>query len=414
MASTEASLAAEARPEVRLLLATGGGEDQDDVIVRAASGPIDWERFLMFVRRERAASVVWPRLRRLCQDNIPATVRKWLQREALLGDVRMTRLSARLDETLNALTTAGIPVVLLKGAALGRTIYRSLPRRPMLDLDMLVPDQQVRSARNAVLATGWEPGPYEELGETFYRDHCHLPPFYDQAGGDFSLELHWDLLFRGHPFSLDVRQLWDRSHPLPDAPLVRVLDTSDTVLHLAIHFAWGHMLKSAAWRTFRDLRALVDEGDVNWDQIVSEAHRVRAASCCYWTFSMARAWTGVPVPAWVTDSLRPPRSPRGVRVLERHFVEQWYPAGTERPHPHLEKMLWRAAIRPRWSGHGGVVPWQRDAHFKPDRAEPQPLETSRGKALRYMREFRDSLRYLRGILTRIGGPGEPVRPRRQM
>ena len=413
MASTERGLIAEARPEALLLLATGGGEDQDEVIVRAASGPFDWERFLVYVRRERAASVVWPRLRRLCQDSIPADVRKWLQREALLGDVRMTRLSSRLDETVNALTAAGIPVVLLKGAALGRTVYRSLPRRPMLDLDMLVPEDQVGTARAAVLAAGWQPGPYEELGESFYRDHCHLPPFYDQAGGDFSLEVHWDLLFRGHPFLLDVRELWDRARPLPDAPQVRVLDTVDTVLHLAIHFAWPHMLESAAWRTFRDLRTLVDEGDVNWDRIVSEARRARAASCCFWTFSMARRWTGALVPAWVTDALRPPISPRGGRVLERHFLEQWYPAGPACPHARLEKLLWRAAIRPGWSGHGGVMPWQRDAHFVPESASPGPRETLHEKVGRYMQECGDSLRYLHGVLTGVGGPGDAIRPGRQ-
>ena len=382
------------------MLATGGGADQDDVIVSMASGPMDWDLFLSFVRQERAASVVWPRLRRLCLDSIPGPARRWLEREAIIGDVRMTRLSNRLDQTLRALTAAGIPVILLKGAALGRTVYRSLPRRPMLDLDMLVPEDQVRSARAAVLEAGWVPGPYEALSETFYRDHCHLPPFYDQAGGDFSLELHWDLLFRGNPLAVDVRRLWDHALPLPDTPLVKVLDTSDAVLHLAIHFAWPHMLKSAAWRTFRDLRVLVEEGELDWTRVVSQAHQVRAASCCYWTFSMARKWAGVPVPGWVTESLRPPLSPRGARVLERHFVQQWYPAGIESPHPRLEKLLWRAAIRPKWSGHGSVRPWQRNHRFVPLQSSVQEAESATRKAMRYLKDLGSSIRYLHQIFGR--------------
>jgi hypothetical protein len=354
------------------------------------------------VRLERAAAVIWPRLRRLAEDRIPAQVQSALRQDAMLGDVRMTRLTQRLDDTLAALTGAGIPVILLKGAALGRTVYRSLPRRPMLDLDLLVPQNQLAAAREVVLASGWQPGPYEYLADTAYPDHYHLPPFADRDGGDFNLELHHGLFFRGHPFGLEMREVWEQAQPLTGAPQVMVPDPTHIILHLAVHFAWSHVMRSATWRTFRDLRVVLEHREIDWDRLVEAARRIRAQTCCYWTFRFAREWAAVPVPDAVLHRLAPPLPGFVLRVLARHFAQQWYPGGPACPSLRLDCALWRAAIRPRWSGHGGALPWQHSDRFASTEPVPRQHETTPHKLLRHLRMLRAYFTYVRGLLGSNG------------
>ena len=385
-------------PEVRLLLATAGGDAMDATVERLVAGPMRWDIFLGLVRIERAAPVVWPRLRRLLRNRMPNDLLEGLGRAAVMQDIRMTRMSVRLDQTLAALTGVGIPVLLLKGAALGKTVYGSLPRRPMLDLDLLIPADQLARAREVALGAGWEAGPLE--GERdFYQDHYHLPPFFDKGGADFSLELHNGLFFRGHPFAFDVGEVWERSVPLEGAPRVRVPGTTDMVLHLALHFAWSHTMRSATWRTFRDLGTLADSGAIDWGDVGREAHRSRGASCCYWAFRLARRWAGVKVPESLLQSLRPPIPDAVLPVLDRHFTHLWYPVDLPCPSTRLDWALWRIAIRPKWSGHGAVLPWQRDPRFRhPDIPLPAQDGTPR-KFRRHLGQLGAYVRYFRRLLA---------------
>jgi Uncharacterised nucleotidyltransferase len=385
-------------PEVRLLLATTGGVAMDATIERLAAGPMRWDVFLGLVQLERAAAVVWRRLRRLVQDRMPAELFDGLGRAAVMQDIRMTMMGMRLDQTLAALAAARIPVLLLKGAALGKTVYGSLPRRPMLDLDLLVLEAQLDRAREVVLEAGWEAGPLE--GERdFYRDHYHLPPYFDKGGADFSLELHNGLFFRGHPFNFDVGELWERSIPLDGTPQVRVPATTDMVLHLALHFAWSHTMRSATWRTLRDLRTLEESGAIDWEEVGLAARRSRAASCCYWVFRLARLWAGMTVPDELLDRLRPPIPEAVLPVLERHFAQQWYPVDLVCPSVRLELALWRIAVRPRWSGHGTVLPWQRNARFRHPEMPRRSHDDMPRKLHRHFGKLGAYMGYLRRILA---------------
>lgn len=385
------------RPEARLLLAIAGGESCDSRIAELAKQQLDWSAFLEITVQERAEAIVAARLKRV-GVTLPADVAPRLRSIAMRSDLRMATLSHRLDQTLNALVAAGIPVMLLKGSALGKTLYRTLPRRPMLDLDLLIPEAESARAREVVLATGWVTGPLEGALE-FYRDHYHLPPFLDRAGGDFSLELHHGLFFRGHPFGLEVSELWDKSRPLAGYPGVQVPSTTHMILHLAVHFAWSHAMHSGAWRTLRDLRVLAESGEIDWDEIVRQARRIRGASCCFWAFHFARRWAQASIPEKIITQLRPPTPGVFLPVLERHFEGQWYPGGAECPSARLEWILWRAAIRPGRSGHGPVLPWQRNELFPQPVPDPSSPAEESPKISRHLAKVGMYVDYLRRVLA---------------
>lgn len=383
-------------PEARLLLATAGGPAMDPLIRDLAAGPFDWEQLLALAVRDRSIAVVAARLRRARVSLDPAVAQRFA-RHGLVSNLRMTALAYRLNQTLAGLAAARIPVVLLKGAALGQTVYDSLVQRPMLDLDLLVPQSDLGTARAVALTCGWEPSEFEVLAG-FYATHPHLAPLVDRQGGNYSLELHNALFFRDHPFAWPVEELWQRSEAIAGTFPFRVPCTTDLLLHLALHFSWSHVATTGAWRSFRDLRVIMEQRPVDWDELVQLAWARRASTGCYWLFRLARRYAGIAVPAAVEQALRPPWPEWWLRVLDRHFALQWYPARVQCPSELVAHSLWRSAIRPRASGHGDTVPWQRSAAFPQPGQATHPLEGGLGKIQRHVRNAGGYLRYLLSIL----------------
>ena len=97
-----------------------------------------------------------------------------------------------LVHALRALSNAGVPVIVLKGAALAATIYPSLAHRPMGDADLLVRPGDRDWARAVLEAIG-----YRFLPEPRQR----FSPFGTEFTGEMSfrrnertlVELHWEL-----------------------------------------------------------------------------------------------------------------------------------------------------------------------------------------------------------------------------
>jgi hypothetical protein len=188
-----------------------------------------------------------------------------------------------------------------------------------------------------------------------------LPPFLDPGMPGIRVELHVSHLPAGHPFAFDGSLLW-RNARAAAAPFAGALLPSPEylLLHAAVHFAWQHPLSFGAWRTFRVVSAVASMPDFDWDRFTSAALAARAASACYWTLRLAWRLSGIEVPTVVLRRLAPPTSRWALDALERHFVAAIavgeMPAS---PSVWLNRWLWVAAIRPRWSGHATSGNWDR-------------------------------------------------------
>ena len=194
----------------------------------------------------------------------------------------------------------------------------------------------------------------------FYEGHHHLPPLVDGQGTKTTLELHTSLFFEGHPFALTSDDIRDRAEKVTvHGRTVLVPSVHDQLLHLCLHFAWSHMMATGAWRAFRDLDALLRTERVDWKEFTKLAKETRGGSACYWTFRLARTLAGISVPVWVERALAPPEPEFALRRLEQHFTYDLLPTENISPSLWLTYTMWRAGLRPRWSGHGRVRPWDR-------------------------------------------------------
>jgi hypothetical protein len=275
----------------------------------------------------------------------------------------MLNLETRLRESLAALHAAKVRVMLLKGAALAHTAYSNVRQRPMSDVDILVDASNTRLARRVMLAAGW----CDIVGgipDTVYDRHHHLPPLRDVRSPDLQLEIHTALFPERQPFAFDARDLWARAKPLGDAfPDAYVPDRVHLLLHACLHFLWSHQGRFGVWRTVRDIDALTRNASMDWDTFVNVAKASRGATACYWTFRIAGAVAGIPIPAPVMDALRPPRSTYVLQAIERHFLRNLFPMDFACPSVTLDHALWEFAVMPGWSGHGEVRPWDQEPDF---------------------------------------------------
>jgi hypothetical protein len=352
--------------EARLhLLAALGPEGDAAFCALAEREAVDWDRVLALALRDRSHATLWARVCACGGARIPARARERMRQLAAVAAFRQGRLEELLGGALDALREEGLSVLLLKGAALAAGVYGSFAARPMADLDLMVPPEHAERAQRRLLAGGWTPAPSPGDGrlDALYAGHHHLRPLVDAHGSGVVLEVHVQPLPPGHPFVFAAEEMWRDAQPVRVAGRrAQAPSVTHQLLHLALHFAWAHALRSGAWRTLRDVRTLAARGAPDWPAFVVAARDARAAACAGWTLRLARGLMDAPVPDEVLRGLRL-RGPQWLlRRLDGHLAATLF-GGADCPSPWLERRLWEMAIRPGAGGHGAARPWTRDRAF---------------------------------------------------
>lgn len=337
-AATDAALL---RPETRLVLGAGISAHTPDEL--ADLSRIDWRLLITYADRERATLPLWRALKASSAD-LSGEGPRLLQRMAQIWEFRMLNLERLLHSLIPALQEAGIEGLLLKGAAAAATVYGGFGRRPMLDIDLLVPAEQADNAWRVAQSAGWK---WDEASYPLgsYETAHHLPPLEDRFGASCGLEIHRSIWRPGHPFRLDEQHFVSNSRTVEiNGSSCRVPRVSDQLLHCCIHFAWSHELSSHVWRTFSDVTAFLQSEDLDWDIFLSDAQGFGAATCCYWTFRLLSVVNGVSVPSEVLAQLRPSLPQSVLDRLERHYLLSLAPIDGA-PSVELSKALWRLGLR---------------------------------------------------------------------
>jgi hypothetical protein len=162
--------------------------------------------------------------------DLPAAVEAHLAGIAALNRTRNERIRAQLAEMLPALARQGITPLLLKGGT--GLLAAEPPARMMRDLDLLVRQEQVELARQALDALG-----YAVLHEEAPGGHAW--GYLARPGEPATVDLHTEAF--DSPWLLPAEQL--RAEALTvgfaGAP-VQVPGAADTALLIAVHEAVGH------------------------------------------------------------------------------------------------------------------------------------------------------------------------------
>ena len=271
---------------------------------------LDAPRWDILIRQARHANL----LARLAEDiaaagrlqDVPEAPRRHLIAASHLARRQHHAVEHETDELRRALATAGLDVVLLKGAAYVLAGLPAARGRVFSDIDILVPREAIGQAESALMMHGWEGAQLSDYDQRYYRRWMHeLPPMQHRFRGS-ALDVHHTILpptARYHP---DPAALLADSVEVAGWPGVRVLAPVDMVLHSATHlFHEGEA--DNALRDLSDLdrllRHFAARSDQFWPQLLARAEAQQLTHPLWLALRYTRDLLGTPVPENVRTPL---------------------------------------------------------------------------------------------------------------
>lgn len=146
----------------------------------------DWPGVFNLAVRHGIAAYLYPFTRRLpaAAAPPPPLLSAWRQ-QALQAVARHARIAQQAGELLGTLRGAGIRCVPIKGVWLAETVYAEGHQRPMCDIDLLLPQEQIGAAIAVLQHRGYEP----KQGTVMSRFACDLTVRHPDH--PCPVELHW-------------------------------------------------------------------------------------------------------------------------------------------------------------------------------------------------------------------------------
>lgn len=376
--------------EEALLITVAGRRCAVPVDPHAA--PLRWERVLELAQWHRLVPLLWDHLRAPDPSlPVPAPVLDALRDAARVSTARSLNLQHEMGRILALLDREGVPVILLKGAALVEAVYPHPGQRTMVDLDLLVPRADIERAHGLVQTLGYSVG-----GARVARDDDHVLATYHhhyplrRDGGAVIVELHQGLVDDRPDF--DVQGIWDRARPSDQGGHRHLLQApEDLALHVAMHFAKDRMSRhESALGQLADLVRIVEQLPIDWDVTIERARASCVADRLFVALASAQLLFGDLVPAGVVAALEPPRYSveRGELMVRRRVLT----SGPSLPLESLSHGL-RRMFPPVLALEGYV---------RPDEATPSTLRL-RGRRWRAL---------ARRLVTQMPHPRELVRDAR--
>lgn len=265
---------------------------------------LEWLGKSLFVSDTRPAaqgrdlSRLW-----LSQAKEPSdALRQLLRPQAALSLDRLYRLRP----SLQALQRAGVPWILLKGAALAASEVYPIGARQMADIDILVPPGRFLESWTRLRELGWsscQNVSIEQYTNFEFQEHSVDLIHPDQG----NLDLHWSALNEGRRSGCDD-VLWSRCRP---ANLVGmdclVPCATDLLLTVCLH-GYRRGGSSPRWTTDAAALLLLQGDRIVWDYLLTDAKARQMELPLLATLSWLDR-QGAPVPSAVLDTLADQRVP---------------------------------------------------------------------------------------------------------
>lgn len=266
-----------------------------------ASGPLDaatWQALAGQAERERMGPLLYAAVQGARRDDVPPEVLARLaalyQRAAAATLYQQQELAA----ILRACAAAQVPCIVLKGCALGVTLYPDPALRPCGDLDLLLHPEHIAwlvdylDAGGYVCPYGGKPG--KRLPR--HGNEYHLSRYGRRPA---IVEPHWHITSKSYYMRrIPVSWCWAGAVPVviagaPAMALAPEVQFLHLVSHYALHIQGRHLLWS-----FDLALLLARQGSRwNWEKIAEDAARFELSSFVKGALDLAARQWGVAAPA---------------------------------------------------------------------------------------------------------------------
>ena len=263
------------------------------------------------------------------QPNAAATVREAYYTSAA---GRML-LAAEAEALLAALRPLTVDPILLKGMALGTTLYPAAPTRPVSDLDILIERSQVRVVKQVLQDRGYQDMGLDPDEHQAFTNHLHV---WREYGGKnkVAIEAHWNLVHDpAYARQLDLAGVRARAQ-WADFGSYRalVLDPVDQLIHACAHLLLHH---AENWHQvwLLDLRLLVGRYGETWDwaTVMDRASVAHLGGAVKYWLGLTEAWYG---------PFLPERARQALAAVQPAAMEQPHLAAASGDHQRVWQLVW--------------------------------------------------------------------------
>ncbi len=239
----------------------------------------------------------------------------WYQNQAIFH---------RMAGLLAALAAAGIPTLILKGAALAVLHYQNMGHRPMADFDILVSPADAPRTFALLSLNGWRCA-VAGVDPARLLTVRHSVDFTSDDGSHF--DLHWHALIDRLQPEADAA-FWEAAVPAQiNAIPTLALSPTHQLLHVCVHGAAYNAVPPLRWAADA-MQVIRSAGQqVDWPGLVSEAGRLHLSEPLHDTLYYLQTRLDAPVPAAALAALKAQTSTPAERRLYQRRVSPPGPLG---------------------------------------------------------------------------------------
>lgn len=257
----------------------------------------DWDAVVSVAWQNNCAPLLYAALlQNDCADKLPSAIVEMLQTAYHRTKIANWVAFREINELLVIFEREKIPAVLLKGAALAKTLYPYIAMRPMGDVDILIRRDDAPRVGDILTARGF--ATTLEPTDDFYTRFSYDQAFERVGKFPMMLEAHW------HLFSLPyyreripIEWFWQRTMParVGDQP-ARVFAPEAQIMHLAAHAVLHHQGHNLLASYDLALVLAHFREQINWDDVIESARAFGLSHILQSNLARVRDAWGLSVP----------------------------------------------------------------------------------------------------------------------
>ena len=289
--------------EILLCVARRVMDDKVNARLRAlAQTQVNWVTVCQEAFAHGLQPLLYYHLNAGCSDIVPAAVLAKLKNEFIANSQCNLYLMRELIRTLELLHANGIQGLAFKGPVLAALVYGDLALRQAGDLDVLIEKENFPVAKQLLQSIGYvmEPQLNGSQQSSHLQFHCEIQFVHHEQVS--VIDLHWGVAPRTFPFSLDTRELLQRSIEVEFAGhTIRTFCREDLLLYLCMNGAkdnWSD-LESVALVT----EVLCSSDDLDWTELLERARKSAGKKMLSLGLLLARNIFGAEVPGEMIERI---------------------------------------------------------------------------------------------------------------
>lgn len=232
----------------------------------------EWDAVATKAQKHRLAPLLYAALKaRDLLRTLPEGVVQNLRAAYFRANIANWFAFQELGQLLDCFNRERLPVVLLKGCALAGTLYPDMTLRPMVDLDVLVPEAELSHIAKLLAGQGYFP--FMEPGDGFQQTLRNEQAYAREGQIPIAVDVHWHLM-AGKYYStrIPIDWFWQRTTALTVGDRsALVLSPEPQLLHLVAHLVLHHSGEGLLWSF--DIALLLERyrDRLRWDEVVKGA-----------------------------------------------------------------------------------------------------------------------------------------------